>query len=159
ALSVIPLLATRLRSRPPRHAESDTDRVGRAIRWLVRRRFVAVAVVLGLVVTGYVAWGRLGTGFLPQMDEGAFVVDFFLPAGTSLEETARVPTALDAVLAPTPGVQASTHRPGTELGRATATMQSRGDVMVRLVPRKRRDGIREVIDRVRDELHGKVPEA
>jgi multidrug efflux pump subunit AcrB len=38
-------------------------------------------------------------------------------------------------------------------------MQSRGDIMVRLVPRKSRDGIREVIDRVRDELHGKVPEA
>jgi multidrug efflux pump subunit AcrB len=38
-------------------------------------------------------------------------------------------------------------------------MQSRGDIMVRLVPRSQRDDIRDVIDRVRDELHGKVPEA
>jgi len=38
-------------------------------------------------------------------------------------------------------------------------MQSRGDIMVRLVPRGQRDEIRDIIDRVRDELHGKVPEA
>jgi multidrug efflux pump subunit AcrB len=38
-------------------------------------------------------------------------------------------------------------------------MQSRGDIMVRLVARDRRDGMRDVIDRVRDELRGKVPEA
>src|SRR5262249_19935089 len=159
ALTLIPILAERLRHRPPRHAPSDTDRIGRVIRWLVRHRAVAAAVIAALAIAGYVAWGQLGTGFLPQMDEGAFVIDFFLPAGTSLEETARATSVVDDVLAHTPEVVAFTHRTGTELGPATATMQSRGDVMVRLVPRDRRDGIREVIDRVRDELHGKVPEA
>jgi CzcA family heavy metal efflux pump len=159
ALTLIPLLAGRLRHRPPRHAPSDTDRIGRVIRWLVRHRAVAAAVIAALAIAGYVAWGQLGTGFLPQMDEGAFVIDFFLPAGTSLEETARATSVVDDVLAHTPEVVAFTHRTGTELGPATATMQSRGDVMVRLVPRAGRDGIREVIDRVRDELHGKVPEA
>jgi multidrug efflux pump subunit AcrB len=93
------------------------------------------------------------------MDEGAFVIDFFLPAGTSLEETARATEVVDDLLAHTPEVAAFTRRTGTELGPATATMQSRGDVMVRLVPRGHRDGIRDVIDRVRDQLHGKVPEA
>jgi len=63
------------------------------------------------------------------------------------------------VLAKTPEVVAFTRRTGTELGPATATMQSRGDIMVRLVPRGQRDEIRDIIDRVRDELHGKVPEA
>ncbi|HEY0480838.1 MAG TPA: efflux RND transporter permease subunit [Kofleriaceae bacterium] len=158
ALSLIPVLAVRLRPRPPKPA-GETDRIGRAIRWLVRRRAVAAAVVAALVVTGYAAWSQLGTGFLPQMDEGAFVIDFFLPAGTSLEETAHATEIVDGVLADTPEVQAFTHRTGTELGPATATMQSRGDIMVRLVPRGKRDGIREVIDRIRDELHGKVPEA
>jgi CzcA family heavy metal efflux pump len=159
ALTVIPVLATWLRSRPSRHAASEADRTGRAIRWLVRRRAVAAAAVVVLVAGGAAAWGQLGTGFLPQMDEGAFVIDFFLPSGTSLEETARLTVAIDDVLAHTPEVSAFTHRTGTELGPATATMQSRGDIMVRLVPRGRRDGIRQVIDRVRDELHGKVPEA
>jgi len=158
ALTLIPVLAVRLRPRAPKPA-GETDRIGRSIRWLVRRRAVAAAVVAVLVGTGYLAWGQLGTGFLPQMDEGAFVVDFFLPAGTSLEETAHLTASVDRVLAETPEVLAFTHRTGTELGPATATMQSRGDIMVRLVPRGKRDGIGEVIDRVRDELHGRVPEA
>ena len=159
ALTLIPLLAGWLRHRPHRHPPSETDRTGRAIRWLVRHRSAAGGAIVALAVVGYVAWGRLGTGFLPQMDEGAFVIDFFLPAGTSLEETARATAVVDDLLAHTPEVAAFTRRTGTELGPATATMQSRGDVMVRLVPRGRRDGIRDVIDRVRDALHGKVPEA
>jgi len=159
ALTLIPILAGRLRQRQRRHAPSDTDRISRVIRWLVRHRATAAGAVVALAVAGYAAWGGLGTGFLPQMDEGAFVIDFFLPAGTSLEETARATATVDDMLAHTPEVAAFTRRTGTELGPATATMQSRGDIMVRLVPRDRRDGIRAVIDRVRDALHGKVPEA
>jgi CzcA family heavy metal efflux pump len=159
ALTTIPLLASLLRRRPPKPARTETDRVGRPIRWLVRHRAVAVAVIGVLAVAGYVAWGQLGTGFLPQMDEGAFVIDFFLPAGTSLEETVRATDAVDDILAHTPEVVAFTRRTGTELGPATATMQSRGDIMVRLVPRGHRDEIRQVIARVRDELHHTVPEA
>ena len=63
------------------------------------------------------------------------------------------------MLAHTKEVVAFTRRTGTELGPATATMQSRGDIMVRLVPRGDRDDIRDVIERVREELHAKVPEA
>jgi CzcA family heavy metal efflux pump len=158
ALTLIPIVAVRLRARPAKTADAGA-RIGRSIRWLVRHRAVALVAVAGLAVAGVLAWRQLATGFLPQMDEGAFVIDFFLPAGTSLEETARATTAVDAILAHTPEVVAFTHRTGTELGPATATMQSRGDVMVRLVPRGEREDIRAVIDRVRDALHGEVPEA
>jgi CzcA family heavy metal efflux pump len=159
ALTVIPVVAGILRYRKPRHVAAETDRVGRTIKWLVRQRAIPIGLVVGLVVVGYLAWGHLASGFLPQMDEGAFVIDFFLPAGTSLEETAHVTTAVDDVLAHTKEVVAFTRRTGTELGPATATMQSRGDIMVRLVPRSQRDDIHDVIERVREELHGKVPEA
>lgn len=159
ALTVIPVLAGVLRYRKPRYVPSETDRVGRSIRWLVRQRALPIIVVVVLIGAGSLAWRSLGTGFLPPMDEGAFVIDFFLPAGTSLEETARVTKAVDDVLAHTKEVAAFTRRTGTELGPATATMQSRGDIMVRLVPRADRDDIREVIERVREQLHATVPEA
>src|SRR5262245_5689386 len=93
------------------------------------------------------------------MDEGAFVIDFFLPAGTSLEETDRIAGTIDDVLRATPDVVSFTRRTGTELGPATATMQSRGDIMVKLVPPRDRDEIREVIARVREEIHARLPEA
>jgi multidrug efflux pump subunit AcrB len=159
SLTLIPLLAGRLERRSRKHMPASTDRIGDAIRWLVDRRLIAVVVIGALLGVGYFAQRDLATGFLPAMDEGAFVIDFFLPAGTSLEETDRINLAIDGVLREMPEVVAFTRRTGTELGPATATVQNRGDVMVKLVPPGDRDHIEQVIDHVRDELHGKVPEA
>ncbi|MDB4955370.1 MAG: Cobalt-zinc-cadmium resistance protein CzcA [Myxococcales bacterium] len=160
SLTLIPILAVHLKKRAAKHHEQDdTDRIGNTIRWLLRHRFVAVIVIVALIAVGSVAKGGLATGFLPQMDEGAFVIDFFLPAGTSLEETDRATRAIDVVLASTPEVVSFTRRTGSELGPATATMQSRGDIMVRLVPRGDRAEIREVIAGVRERLHSAVAEA
>jgi multidrug efflux pump subunit AcrB len=93
------------------------------------------------------------------MDEGAFVIDFTLPAGTSLEESSRILKALDDVLRETKEVTSFTRRNGTELGPATATLQNTGDIMVRLVPPDARGSIDDVIAHVRDEVHARVPEA
>ena len=160
SLTIIPILAVWLRKRPPKHHEQDDmDRIGRTITWLLRHRFVSVVVIVVLIAVGVVAKGQLATGFLPQMDEGAFVIDFFLPAGTSLEETDRATRAIDVVLRDTPEVSSFTRRTGSEMGPATATMQSRGDIMVRLVPRGNRGEIHEVIAGVRGRLHSAVAEA
>ncbi|HWU90556.1 MAG TPA: efflux RND transporter permease subunit, partial [Kofleriaceae bacterium] len=159
SLTLIPLLASRLRHRLREHAPAPTDRIGRAIRWLVHRRSIALVVIVALLGVGYGAQRDLATGFLPAMDEGAFVIDFTLPAGTSLEETDRINVAIDRVLGELPEVAAFTRRTGTELGPATATLQNTGDIMVKLVPPGERDAIEQVIDRVRDQLHGAVPEA
>src|SRR6185436_2899559 len=157
ALALIPVLARILAARP--RPAPARDRIGAAIARLVRLRFVAPLVIAALLAIGAVAYPRLATGFLPPMDEGAFVIDFALPAGTSLEETDRIGQTLDAVLRETPEIATFTRRTGTELGPATATLQNTGDIMVKLVPRGRRGSIGEVIDRVRDALAARVPEA
>jgi multidrug efflux pump subunit AcrB len=157
ALALIPILAGVLAAR--RRAAPARKRVGAAIARLVRLRLAAPIAIAALLATGAVAAGRLAAGFLPPMDEGAFVVDFALPAGTSLEETDRIGQALDEVLRQTPEVATFTRRTGAELGPATATLQNTGDVMVKLAPRDRRGSIDEVIDRVRDALAARVPEA
>jgi multidrug efflux pump subunit AcrB len=156
ALTLLPVLANRLRHRKPLPA---TDRIGGRITWLIKHRAIGLLVIAALVGVGAVASQRLATGFLPQMDEGAFVIDFFLPAGTALEETDRVSLAIDDVLKSTPEIVSFTRRTGSELGPATATMQSRGDIMVRLVSRDKRPPIRDVIAGVRERVHKTVPEA
>lgn len=157
SLSLIPLLATWLRRST--RARTTAGRGTAAIRWAFRRRLLAVVTVGALVAIGGLAQRSLATGFLPAMDEGAFVIDFALPQGTSLEETDRINLAVDAVLAKAPDVVAFTRRTGTELGPATATVQNEGDIMVALVPRDRRARIDAVIDRIRHDLHDAVPEA
>ncbi|MEZ4400589.1 MAG: efflux RND transporter permease subunit [Kofleriaceae bacterium] len=156
SLTVAPLVARHvLRARAPR---PRSERMAGVIRWLVAHRALAVAPVVVLALAGVGLAGRLATGFLPAMDEGAFVIDFHLPPATSLEETDRLAAAIDRVLAATPEVVTFTRRTGTEMGPATATEQNSGDVMVRLVARDRRRPIAAVIDDVRARLADAAPE-
>ena len=159
ALTLLPVVARRLLRARAARTEATGARTGRAIGWLVRHRVVAVAIVVVLIGTGVLAERRLASGFLPAMDEGAFVVDFFLPAGTSLEDTDRVARKIDDDLRATAGVVTFTRRTGAELGPAAATMQSRGDIMVELASRGQRGPIRDVIADVRERLHADIPEA
>ncbi len=158
ALTLIPLLAHRLHARAKREEQGSTDRTGRAIAWLLRHRLIALALVGALLGGGLLAERLTSTGFLPHMDEGAFVIDFVLPAGTSLEESARIMRAADDVLRARKDVVAFTRRNGTEMGPATATLQNTGDIMVRLAPPGERAPIDDVIADVRDQLRERIPE-
>ncbi len=157
ALTTIPILARFLRSAKPRAARRD--RIAGAIGWLVHHRAVAPLVVVALLAAGAIAYRQLSTAFLPPMDEGAFVIDFFLPSGTSLEETDRIAQRIDQVLNTEPDIVTFTRRTGTELGPLTATQQSRGDIMIRLASRSRRPAIDDIINKIRGELAARVPEA
>src|SRR5213079_2554483 len=67
------------------------------------RRIVLAA--LALVALGIVLWRLVGTGFLPEMDEGAFVLDYFTPGGTALVETDREIHIVERILAQTPEIE------------------------------------------------------
>jgi multidrug efflux pump subunit AcrB len=75
----------------------------------------------------------LKTGLMPAMDEGAFVVDYWAPSGTPLEETEKRARTIEEVLAENPDVDGFVRRTGAELG-LFATQTNRGDVQVVLRP-------------------------
>src|SRR5204863_7881173 len=84
AVTVVPLLAThfmRARAGPPRAPPRYTRAYGRAVRPVLHRPWIGLAAAIGLIAAGTAAARFVGTGFLPSMDEGAFVLDYFLPAG------------------------------------------------------------------------------
>jgi multidrug efflux pump subunit AcrB len=133
SLTVVPLTALAvLRPRPAiDHVSSVLSRrYALLLRGVMRHRWLSLLAVGVFAAGGVVASQRVAVGFLPSMDEGAFVLDFFLPAGTSLEETDRVARGLDQILSHTPGVTRFTRRTGTEMGPAIATQQNRGDILV-----------------------------
>jgi multidrug efflux pump subunit AcrB len=119
-------------------------------------RFMILAALV-LVAVGYVASRYTGTGFLPEMDEGAFVLDYFTPGGTALSETDREVHIAERILAHTPEITGTSRRTGAELG-LFATQQNVGDVAVRLKPESERSrSIFEVIDDVRGKITSAVP--
>ncbi|HUO52660.1 MAG TPA: efflux RND transporter permease subunit, partial [Gemmatimonadaceae bacterium] len=125
-------------------------------RTLPRPRAV-VAAALALVALGIVAQRFVGTAFLPEMDEGAFVLDYWTPGGTSLAESDRMVRQAERLLAEIPEVAGTSRRLGAELG-LFATQQNRGDIVVRLVPRSKRSRSSfQVIDDARDRIQRSVP--
>ena len=164
ALTVIPLLSAQfLTAHDVERADrghSVFSRVSQALealshwyertlaRVLPRPRVVA-GVALGLVAAGVIAQRLVGTAFLPEMDEGAFVLDYWTPGGTSLQESDRMVREAEHILAGIPEVAGTSRRLGAELG-LFATEQNRGDIVVRLTPRSQRSRSSfEVIDDAR----------
>ena len=127
--------------------------VGAALRhpW---RSLLAAGGLAALALA--LAYG-MPTGFLPEMDEGGFILDYWAPTGTALVETDRMVGQIEQVLRADPDIQAFSRRTGLELGLA-ATIPSRGDITVLLKPRHdRAASAQEVIDRVRATLESQVP--
>jgi CzcA family heavy metal efflux pump len=129
---------------------------GRLERVMRHPRLLVLVGVL-LLASGAVLYRFVGTGFLPVMDEGAFVLDYFTPTGTALAETDQQLRIVEGVLQKTPEVVAYTRRTGAEMG-LFATEQNTGDVVVRLAPRGDRDrDIFAVIDEVRAKVNRAAP--
>src|SRR5213076_3301523 len=78
-------------------------------------RFVIVFLV-PLLLLGYISFKNVGSGFMPVMDEGGFVLDYISPAGTSLAETDRLLRQVESILQETPEVQTYSRRTGLQLG-------------------------------------------
>lgn len=108
-----------------------------------------------LLAAGWVGYQRVGSGFMPTMDEGGFVLDYRAPPGTSLTETDRLLRQVEAILQTTPEVQTYSRRTGLALGGGL-TEANEGDFFVRLKPFPRRD-IETVMDDVRARVERSVP--
>ncbi len=135
--------------------ESLAARYERALGGALHHPRLMIGAALVLVGLGGGAYFLVGTGFLPDMDEGAFILDYWSPGGTSLTETDRQLHTIEHILAETPEVTGTSRRLGAELG-LFATEQNRGDVSIRLKPEAERD--RDIF-KIMDDVRGKVAAA
>lgn len=159
ALSLIPLLAARW-LRPVVHRPQE--RLARTYAgWLgrvLRRRALILGGAVAVVAGGALLATMLETDFIPEMDEGAFVLDYFAPIGTAIAETDALARQIDATLGHDPDVATFTRRLGAELGPPRATEASRGDVTVRLVGEHQRErSVFEVMEDIRKTLAARLP--
>ncbi|HEX4468067.1 MAG TPA: efflux RND transporter permease subunit [Gemmatimonadaceae bacterium] len=144
-------------SRIGQGVDAISERYERSLNSLLHHARWMIVVAVGLVLAGIIAHHFVGTGFLPEMDEGAFVMDYFTPGGTALSETDRELHIAEGILARTPEITGTSRRTGAELG-LFATQQNTGDVVARLEPPSQRTrSIFEVIAEVRDKVSAAVP--
>ncbi len=128
-------------------------------RWLRRalgRPGLLVIFSVALIVVSYLCYSFSGSDLLPEMDEGGFVLDYIMPAGSSLAETNRVIGHVEQMLREIPEVESTSRRTGLQLGLASVTEANTGDVLVKLKDKRDR-GIDEIIAEVRARIKQQEP--
>jgi CzcA family heavy metal efflux pump len=123
------------------------------LRLALRNRIIVLALAVVVLAGSYVLYNSLGSEFLPAFDEGAFVLDYIAPPGTSLQETDRILNHVEEILKETPEVESYSRRTGLQLG-LSITEPNTGDFLVKLKSERS-----HTTEEVTDELRGKVQES
>jgi CzcA family heavy metal efflux pump len=163
ALTWTPTLSHYLlrRSGKGRHEESTGNRATRFYERVIRFTLAWPLALAGgcvvLMVASYFCYTSLGSDLLPAMDEGGFILDYLMPAGSSLADTNEVLLGVEKILGKTPEVESTSRRTGLQLGLSGVTEANTGDFSVKLT-RKRSRTIDQVISAIRDKVNDEYPQ-
>ncbi|HEY8713851.1 MAG TPA: efflux RND transporter permease subunit, partial [Candidatus Acidoferrum sp.] len=130
---------------------------GRLMQSVLRRPIVLVLGSVVIVVLSVVCYKLLGSDLLPEMDEGGFILDYFTPPGSSLEESNQILLRIEQIIKSVPEVENTSRRTGMQLGLAAVTEANRGDFTVKL-KRKRSRAIDDIISDIRGQVEESEPE-
>jgi hydrophobe/amphiphile efflux-1 (HAE1) family protein len=127
--------------------------------WLLGKaldsRWIVIVVALVVLLGSYLLYRQLGSEFLPEFDEGAFVLDYTAPSGSSLAETDRMLQHVEELLKETPEVESYSRRTGLQLG-LSITEPNTGDFLVKLKQGHARSTA-EVTDALRGDIETSEP--
>ncbi len=140
-----------------------TGFMGRLVRayehtlvFVLARPLVLALFSVVLIGASYFCYKNLGSDLLPEMDEGGFILDYLMPAGSSLADTNRVITGLEQMLQKVPEVESTSRRTGLQLGLSAVTEANSGDISVKLKAKRDR-GVTEVIADLRARIAKTYP--
>ena len=127
-----------------------------SIRRSLHHPILMVLFCVVLIGVSYGCYRALGSDLLPAFDEGGFIIDYVMPAGSSLQETNRAMRQIEAILKAVPEVESTSRRTGLELGLAAVTEPNTGDIAVKLKDDRKRD-VDEIISDVRASVTEALP--
>ncbi|HTX76583.1 MAG TPA: efflux RND transporter permease subunit [Terracidiphilus sp.] len=133
------------------------DRHRRILTWALPRPLWVGVAALVLIAGAWFGYKALPSNLLPDMDEGGFILDYIMPAGSSLSETNRVLERVTRILQSIPEVESTSRRTGLQLGLATVTEANTGDFTVKLKAHRDRS-VWDVMDDVRQRIKSTEPE-
>ena len=122
---------------------------------ILARPVLVLLFVLPLLGIGLLAFNQVGSGFMPAMDEGGFILDYRAEPGTSLTETDRLLQQVETIIKANPYVDTYSRRTGTQLGGGL-TEANEGDFFIRLKSGGR-PPIEAVMDDIRTRVENQVP--
>jgi CzcA family heavy metal efflux pump len=129
----------------------------RSLRFVLAYPIALAAACLVLVTGSFFCYQALGSDLLPEMDEGGFILDYLMPAGSSLADTNSVLLGVEKILAAIPEVESTSRRTGLQLGLSAVTEANSGDFSVKLKSKRVRGGP-AVIQDIRKRVNEQYPQ-
>ncbi len=111
----------------------------RVLNFLLPLRWVVVAVFVALLVVTVFFFGKIGSEFLPKVDDGRVMIKVILPTGTSVSRTDSLLARLESVVKDDSYVDRYfTLSGGKVWGLVTYEIANEGEIDIELVPKSRR---------------------
>jgi CzcA family heavy metal efflux pump len=126
-----------------------------AARPAIEHHWLTLGACGVILILGIFIYRNLESEFLPPMDEGGFVIDYFTPPGTSLAETNRQLLQAEKILRAIPELESYSRRTGARLALAIAEPNT-GDFLVKLKKNRRRKTA-DVISELRRKFDTELP--
>ena len=157
---LVPVLVELLIKRRGKTAGIDPNgrimrRYRTALEGAIGRPWLALAAVVAVAALGGLSFAKVGSGFIPKIDEGGFILDYIAPPGMSLSETDRLMRQIEEVIRATPDIDTYSRRTGAQLGGGL-TEPNTGDFFIRL-KRKGRRPLETVMEEVRGKVQDSIP--
>jgi heavy metal efflux system protein len=149
------LIGYRHSLKPHVHDAASSMKNLRWLTWFFNKPLIATLFVALLGGSAYWASGQLETGFLPDLDEGSIVLDYFTPPGTALEESDRLCREMEKIILKHPDVETYSRRTGTAMS-FRSVQPTEGDYLIQL-KKDRKKNTFEVISDLRNDISASVP--
>ncbi len=139
SVTLVPVLASFVYRRPVPHKESPVLRWAAAgyepvLRFALRRPALVLGVACAALLGTLALVPRLGSEFLPELNEGALYMTFTLPSNISLTHARKLVPKLNKLISAQPQVDAVLSQLGRPEDGTDATLTNNLEFFVRLKP-------------------------
>jgi cobalt-zinc-cadmium resistance protein CzcA len=158
ALTLVPIAAAIASKAPDAEGDDDVAPLRALKAWYapsldrcLRHPVPVAAVTLAIAVPGVVLGLRVGSDFMPRLDEGAFLLQTVLPAEAALDEVDRLNHRVEDVLRQVPEVEDVVRRTGRAERTEDPMPHTVSDVLVVL-----KNGRSRSLDAIEADMRGKL---
>lgn len=145
SFTYVPMMSALVLSKKTTHKENFSDKMmrvvqkvyARIIEGAMKRKLLVVSLAIVLFIITLFTFNRMGSEFIPQLDEGDFAVETRVPVGSSINQMIDVSKkAQDILLKNYPEVKQVVNKIGSgEIPTDPMPIEA-GDMMVILKPKK-----------------------
>ena len=158
SLTLVPLLAYWMLRKKLPHGDNRIVATAKrlyapVLDWALSRRRTVVVIALGVFALAMVAAARLGSEFLPELNEGTFWANFDMPSSVSSEEAAKILLMARKALTSVPEVRTAVSKAGQPEDGTDPKTLSMAEIFIDVKPQEEwrkgltRDQLIEEMDR------------